>query len=36
MRLGLPLEGDVIVKVRAYLDSTMVMYVVLRNESRDS
>ena len=25
-------DGDTIVNVRAYLDSTMVMYTVLRNE----
>jgi hypothetical protein len=26
-------EGDLIVEVRAYLDSAMVTYTVLRNES---
>jgi hypothetical protein len=26
-------DGDSIVTVRAYLDSTMVMYTVLRNET---
>jgi hypothetical protein len=27
-------EGDTIVEVRAYLDSMMVAYTVLRNEQR--
>jgi ketosteroid isomerase-like protein len=28
-------DGDTIVTVRAYLDSTMVMYTMLRNETPD-
>jgi ketosteroid isomerase-like protein len=27
-------DGDIIVRVRAYLDSTMVAYTILRNEQR--
>jgi len=27
-------HGEMIVDVRAYLDSTMVMYTILRNEAR--